>query len=233
MGISFATRLLDFISPRLCVACSRRLSPSEEYVCGTCQLHFPRTGFHLKPLDNIMAQMFWGQMPTEKATALLYYQPNTETSKIILSLKYNNEPDIGIVMGRIMATEVLSSGFFDGIDLIMPIPLAKRRLRQRGYNQSEMLAQGVSEKTGISIDYTSVMRTEFKQSQTRLSRWGRMENVSTLFALNGNGDNLSGKHILLIDDVATTGATIIACASAMKNIPNVKFSIMTLGFTHS
>ena len=233
MGIGFATRLLDFIAPRLCVVCGKRLSPSEEYVCGTCLLHLPRTGFHNKPLDNIMAQMFWGQMPTERATALFFYKPDTDTSKIIMSLKYNNNPGIGVAMGRIMASEVSASGFFDGIDMIMSVPLAKQRLRQRGYNQSEMLAQGISEITGINIDKTTIIRTAFKESQTRLHRRERMENVSTLFALNGNGENLSGKHILLVDDVATTGATLIACASAMKDITNVKFSVITLGFTHS
>ena len=176
--------------------------------------------------------MFWGQMPIEKAAALFYYQPETETSKVILSLKYNNMPGIGVVMGRIMAKEVIASGFFDSIDMIMPVPLAKERQRQRGYNQSEMLAQGISEITGIKTDKTSVVRMKFIKSQTQLDRRERIENVDSLFKLRGSADKLAWKHILLIDDVVTTGATLIACASAMKDVPGVKFSVMTLGFTH-
>lgn len=233
MRISLFTRLLDFIAPRFCEMCGKRLSVNEEYVCGVCHLHIPRTFFHKNPSDNIMCKMFWGQMPIERATALMYFLPHSNTSRIVYSLKYNNKPDIGIVMGRIMATEVLQSSFFEGIDIIIPVPLAKERQRQRGYNQSEMLAKGISEVTGISIDTTSVRRMRFKESQTRLTRHDRMNNVENMFVLSDSAQTLAGKHVLLVDDVTTTGATIISCANAMKDIPGIKFSVMTLGFTHS
>lgn len=232
-GISFATRIIDSIAPRLCTMCGNRLSPGEEYVCGVCQLHIPRTSFHLCPLDNIMTKMFWGQIPIERATALFFYQPQSNPSRIIYSLKYNNNPDIGIVMGRTMATEILNSSFLDGISLIIPVPLSPKRLRQRGYNQSERLARGFSDIARIPVDTTSVIRTHFTQSQTRLTRLGRMDNVEDLFQFRSNSSDFEGKHILLIDDVTTTGATIIACANAMKDIPNIRFSIMTLAFTHN
>lgn len=233
MYTSLATRLLDFIAPRRCVMCDNRLSPGEEYVCGICQLHIPRTYFHRNPDDNIMCRMFWGQMPAERATAMFFYQPHSQPSRILHRLKYSNCPDIGVVMGRIMANEAVGSDFFNGVDIIMPVPLAKERKKQRGYNQSEMLARGISEITGLPINTKSVIRTKFKESQTRLSRWGRMDNVENIFLFCGTKEHLTGRHILLVDDVATTGATIIACANAMKAVPGIRFSVMTLAFTHS
>jgi len=229
----FAARLLDFVAPRLCVMCGKRLSTGEEYVCGVCQIHLPRTFFHLKPLDNIMAKMFWGQMPTERATAMFLYQPQSNASKILYNLKYNHKPEIGVMMGRMMAKEIAASGFFEGIDLIVPVPLAPNRMKQRGYNQSAMLAQGISEISGIEVNSHIVIRKGFKESQTRLSRHSRIENVNEQFELATDGRSLADKHILIVDDVATTGATIIACASAMKGISGIKFSVMTLALTHS
>lgn len=228
-----STRLLDFVAPRMCVMCGKRLSTGEEYVCGVCQLHIPRTFFHLKPLDNIMAQMFWGQMPIERATAMFLYQPQSNTSKIVYNLKYSHKPEIGIVMGRMMANEVMASGFFEGIDLIIPVPLAPNRMKQRGYNQSAMLAQGISEISGIKLNSHIVIRKGFKESQTRLNRHSRMENVNEQFVLATDGGSLTDKHILIVDDVATTGATVIACAAAFKGIEGIRFSVMTLAFTHS
>lgn len=233
MNISIATRILDFIAPRRCVMCDNRLSVSEEYVCAVCHLHLPRTAFHLHPFDNIMAKLFWGQIPIERSTALFFYQPHSQPSHILYQLKYDNNPDIGIAMGRIMATEVIKSPFFDGIDIIIPIPLAPKRFRQRGYNQSECIARGISDITQIPVNTTSVTRTHFAKSQTRLSRWERIENVQDIFLFKGNVSSLEGKHILLVDDVTTTGATIIACANALNHIPDIKFSVMTLAFTHN
>lgn len=229
----FATRLLELIAPRLCVMCGKRLSIGEEYVCGACQLHIPRTFFHFHPIDNIMAQMFWGQMPVERAAAMFLFQPQSVSSKIIYDMKYHNNQDLGVVMGRMMAREALPSGFFEGIDMIVPVPLASDRMRQRGYNQSEMLARGISDVSGIEMSTQIVARKEFRQSQTHLSRQERMENVDGQFVLTANSEDLAGKHILIVDDVATTGATIITCATAMKEIQGIRFSVMTLAFTHS
>lgn len=231
--VHMSTRLLDFTAPRLCVMCDKRLSTGEEYICGVCQIHIPRTFFHLQPLDNIMAKMFWGQIPIERATAMFLYLPQSDSSKIVYNLKYNHKPEIGIVMGRMMAKEALASGFFEGIDLIVPVPLTPNRKKQRGYNQSEMLARGISEISGIETSTKIVERKNFKESQThQMSRQGRMENVDGQFILTSNAKDLTGKHILIVDDVATTGATIIACATAMKNIQGIRFSVMTLAFTH-
>ena len=179
---------------------------------------------------NEMNKLFWGQVSIERAAAFFYYESHSDTANIIYKLKYKNHPEVGPIMGRMMANELKNDRFFDGIDGIVPIPLAKKRLRQRGYNQSEEIAKGVSEITGLPIYNNLVKRTVFKGSQTQRSRWGRRDNVEHVFELNSD-PALSAKHLLLIDDVVTTGATMIACSSELAKIDGIKISILSLGFT--
>ena len=220
--ISFWSRLLDLISPRLCVICGERLAVTEETLCSKCYLHLPRTDFGRDLYENVMAKLFWGQIVLEKATALFYYEPHAETANILYELKYKNHPEIGVVMGRMMAN----------IDVLVPIPLAKKRERERGYNQSMMLAKGVSEVTSLPIADKVIRRTKFAGSQTQRGRWERNENVEDVFELT-DGNSINGKHLLLIDDVVTTGATIIACAKEIQKASNVKISVLALGFAKS
>ena len=219
--ISFWRRLLDLIAPRLCVVCGHRLTVTEEVICAKCNFHLPRTGFHHHAYDNEMAKLFWAQIPIEKATAFFYYEAHAETANIIYELKYKNHPEIGNIVGRMLAKEIQPSGFFDGIDGIVPVPLAKKRLRQRGYNQSMEIAQGVSEMTGLPIYKKVVRRNSFKGSQTNKGRWDRQENVEHVFELT-DATAVSNKHLLLIDDVITTGATCIACAKALCQSGNIR-----------
>lgn len=231
MKTSIWSQLIDLIAPRLCIMCGKRLEVEEEYICQACSDELPRTNFHHNAEENMMAQMFWGLMPIERATAWFYFAPNTKTSNIIYDLKYHNQPDIGISMGEAMTQEIADSGFFDGIDVIVPIPLAPQRKKQRGYNQSTMIARGISGKTGIPVVEDAVTRLHFEQSQTQLDRWERLKNVEQQFKA-GNTKQLDGKHVLLVDDVTTTGATIIACATALRQAQEIRFSVLTLGFTH-
>ena len=229
--ISFWSRLLDLISPRLCVVCGNRLAVTEEVVCSKCYLHLPRTDFDNDLYENVMAKLFWGQIKLEKATALFYYEAHAETAKILYELKYKNHPEIGVVMGRMMAKELMKSGLFEDIDALVPVPLAKKREHERGYNQSLELAKGVSEVTGLPIANLVIRRTKFVGSQTKRGRWERNENVEHVFELVD--DNISDQHLLLIDDVVTTGATVIACAKEMQKASNVKISVLALGFVKS
>ena len=228
--MNWITRFLDFISPRLCVVCGHRLAPTERSVCAVCLFHLPRTDFHQKPLDNQMAQLFWKLTTVQKAAALFYYHPHSETAQIVYRLKYNNRPDVGEDMGRVMAREMQRSDFFSDIDVLLPVPLSRKRLRQRGYNQSEKLATGISDITHLPIVTKALRRKDFHRSQTSLNRWQRQENVSDTFELIDDSQ-LRGKHILLIDDVCTTGATLIACANAIKEVEGIRISVLTLGFT--
>jgi ComF family protein len=226
---AYLTRLLDLIAPRTCAVCGHRLTVTEQSICGVCLLHLPLTRYAFAPLDNLMTQTFWGQLPILRAASLFFYEGHSEVANLIYHLKYHNRPQIGIDMGRILAAKFTLYHFFDDIDVIIPVPLAHRRLRERGYNQSECIAQGISQITGLPIDTHSLERTDFEGSQTQLNRWNRRENVDHLFRLTPR-QTLTGKHILLVDDVCTTGATLIACGSAIIHSGDVRISVATLGF---
>jgi ComF family protein len=229
MIISCWRRLLDLISPRLCVVCGHRLTVTEEVICAKCNFHLPRTDFHRNAYENEMAKLFWHQIPIERATAFFYYQPHSSTANIIYQLKYKNHPEIGEVMGRMVGKELMPSGFFDGIDGIVAVPLTKKRQRQRGYNQSMEIARGISEVTGLPLFDKVVKRVSFKGSQTSLGRWDRNENVEKVFELI-DPTAIHGKHLLVIDDIVTTGATCIACAKELVKANNIKISVLSLGF---
>lgn len=155
-----------------------------------------------------------------------------ETANILYELKYKNHPEVGEVMGRLMAKELQPSGFFDGIDGIVPIPLAKKRQRQRGYNQSLEIARGISAITSLPIYNKVVRRKAFEGSQTNKGRWERNENVEGVFELK-DASAIQGKHLLMVDDVVTTGATVIACVQELCKADNVKVSVIALGFSKS
>ena len=130
------TRFLDFISPRQCVVCGERLSPTERSLCSVCVLHLPRTTYQFTPNDNPMAQLFWHLTSVERAAALLFYEPHSEMARIVYDMKYHDRPDIGEDMGRLMANEMEFARYFDGIDVLLPVPLSRKRLRLNGTGSS-------------------------------------------------------------------------------------------------
>ena len=230
MKVSFWKQLLDLVAPRLCTVCGRRLSLTEQVLCVSCNMHLPRTGFQLEAYDNIMARHFWGIIPVERAAALFYYEAASEVSRIIYDLKYHDRPEIGREMGNLVASEFSEAGFFDGIDVIVPIPLARSRQWQRGYNQSLCIAKGISRVTGLPIYNKVVCRTKFVKSQTEMGQWERKKNVENVFKLKDTAA-IRGRHVLLVDDVVTTGATMAACARELLKAGDVKVSLLSLGFT--
>ena len=199
-------------------------------MCCSCMFGLPLTHFANSPYDNIMARMFWGLFPLEKAAALSYYEPNTEFSRVIHAMKYFGRQDVGIHLGELLARTLQENDFFSDIDVIIPVPLSKERLKERGYNQTSLVAKGMANITGIAVAEGILERTEFAVSQTHLNIYERRENVNKAFRLN-DGSRLSGKHLLLIDDVMTTGATLTSCATQLLTIEDVRISIATLGFT--
>lgn len=222
--------LLDWIYPRQCLMCGRHLTVEERHICLSCLMDLPRTTFHLHP-ENFMEERFRGLFPLERTAALFLYEKGAAVCNIIYSLKYHDQPDIGVFFGRLLAWDILDSGFFEGIDCIIPVPLAPGRLRERGYNQAAMIARGVSSKTGIPVLETHLVRTRENPTQTRQSVRGRFENAERLFEVR-HPEELAGKHVLLVDDVVTTGATIRACADALMTCPDIRFSVLSLGCTY-
>jgi len=224
------TEIFDLISPRSCAVCGDTLQATESVVCGVCHLRMPQTDFGKNPYDNPMARLFWGQFPIEKAAAYFYYIPHSDTSRLIYHLKYHHQPEIGENMGRMTANALKPYRFFDDIDAIVPIPITGRRLRQRGYNQSMEIACGISEATQLPILKKAVRRIQFDTSQTRMKGWQRKENVRDAFQMI-TPEAVEGKHLLLVDDIVTTGSTVIACAQELCKAGDVRFSVVSLGFT--
>ena len=230
MRTSFWTKLLDVISPRMCAICGERLSANERVLCAACHLHLPLTHYEEQPLDNPMARLFWGLFPVERAAALFFYQPQAPVSRLIFDMKYHHQPEVAEHMGSIMARQFAAAGFFDGIDALVPMPITWLRRWKRGYNQSHELARGISEVTALPIYNDVVKRVRFRQSQTKQHAWDRLRNVEDAFRLV-RPERIAGRHLLLIDDIVTTGATITACASELAKVPDVRISILSLGLT--
>lgn len=227
---NFCVSIIRLVAPKRCTVCDATLGVGESVVCSVCAAHLPRTWHCRQPYDNTMARMFWGRVPIERAASLFYFEPQSEVSRIVYSFKYHNRPDNAMLIGRLAAKEMGASGFFNGIDAIVPVPLARNRQRHRGYNQSYELAKGIRGITGIPIIKGAVIRKTFTESQTHKSHWERMANVEYAFELR-KPELLRGKHVLVVDDVATTGSTVSACAREIIKGGDVKISVFALGFT--
>lgn len=217
---------LFLLFPRCCVVCGRSLVKGEECICTLCNLNLPRTNYHLRK-DNPVERLFWGSIPLGRATSFFFYHKGSDFRQILHQLKYGGRKEIGAIMGRYMASELLVSGFFQGIDVIVPVPLHKKKQQIRGYNQSEWIARGITAVTGIPVDTEMIVRRKNTETQTRKSVFERWENVDGIFELH-HAKALAGKHILLVDDVLTTGATTVACASCLAEIEGIHISILTL-----
>ena len=234
MENTLKTWFLSFIQlffPRQCAVCGIPLQEGEEGICMKCNIDMPRTNYHTRK-DNPVERIFWGKMPLEHATAYFFYHKGSDFRRILHQLKYGGRKDLGVTMGRFIAAELAVSGFFRDIDVIIPIPLHPRKQKLRGFNQSECVARGVAAVTGIAIDTTSVVRCKYTDTQTRKSAYERWENVDGIFRLQCP-ERFSGKHILIIDDVLTTGATITACADAFCGVEGLRISVLTLAMANS
>lgn len=217
---------LALLFPRCCLVCGRPLAKGEECICTMCNINLPRTNYHLRE-DNPVEQLFWGKIPLERATSFFFYRKGSDFRQILHQLKYGGQKELGVIMGRYMASEFLPSGFFKGIDLIIPVPLHKKKQQLRGYNQSEWIARGIVAVTGIPMNTESIIRKKNTETQTRKSTFERWENVDGIFELH-SFECFQGKHVLIVDDVLTTGATTVACASALMKVQGIRISILTL-----
>lgn len=228
--ISFIRRILDFFMPRYCAVCGRRLGITDHTICMACNWRLPRTNFCKNPKDNEMAKLFWLLIPIENAAALFFYHAHSNSTNIILKLKYDGKWNYAEDMGCITAHEFMKYDFFDGIDAIIPVPITRKREMERGYNQSYHIALGVNAITGLPVIKDAIKRTTFTVSQTEKSSLERKENVKNAFKLV-NGEKVRGKHILIIDDVVTTGSTVTACAEELMKAGAIAFSVLSIGFT--
>ena len=201
-------------------------------MCACCNHSLPRTVYAKSSYDNRLVRLFWGRIPIEKGAAFFFYKAHSDTSRLIYQLKYGGHPELGEGLGRIVAAEFAHDSFFEGITAVVPVPLARQREKERGYNQSVEIARGISAETGLPVLDKVLERVSFHGSQTQKGRWERNENVEKAFRLLDTSA-LNNQHILLVDDVITSGATLVAAAKEVLKGENVKVSVLSLGFANN
>lgn len=220
------TNFVSLLFPTLCQACGESLVTGEELICLNCRYNLPFTDFHLKP-DNMVAQQFWGKIHLEGAYAMCYFAKGGKMQHLMHHFKYKGIQKIGNLLGNIAGEQLLKSPVFKSADVVIPVPLHKSRLRKRGYNQSMCFAEGLSEKMRIPIEENNLVRLRATETQTHRSRFSRFENMREVFTLT-NPESLRNKHVLLVDDVVTTGSTLEACGTALLKAEGLKLSIATI-----
>lgn len=214
--------------PERCAVCGCGLVRGAELICPRCQWDMPQTGY-CRVHDNPVARKFWGLLPTEEASSLIFFSTNSPYRELIHLFKYKGQWGISRTLGEWFGTQLREGGLYEGVDVIVPIPLHRRRLLKRGYNQSEYIAQGIARTLGKPLCCGNVVRSGYNRSQTRTrdhnDRW---ENVEGIFSVR-RPEALAERHILLVDDVLTTGATLISCGETiLRNVPGSRISIATL-----
>lgn len=218
--------LLNILYPNLCVVCGESLLKHEELLCLSCLHSIPKTNFHLQPENNI-EKRFWGKVSVERATAFFYFQKGSPFQKILHNLKYNDNKELGRLMGKYAGVDLSESLDFNAVDLIIPVPLHPAKMKQRGYNQSEWIGMGVAELLGKPQNLTSLVRTKANVTQTKKSIFDRFENTEGIFEV-ADAQAIAYKHILLVDDVLTTGSTLEACIHALLGVEGVRVSVFAL-----
>jgi len=202
----------EFVFPEACAVCALPVSTGTRFVCIRCRAKLTVLDLHHLP-ENSMTDRFWGRIPVERAAALLPYSQGTPAQRLMWLLKYDNRPEVGVKLGAWLGQMIKSSFVFGSVDYVVPVPLHEDKLRLRGYNQAERVATGIAEKLGAECLPFAVLRKKYTDTQTRKTQFERMENVESVFELSPKhteGSSMTGKHVLLVDDVMTTGATLEA-----------------------
>jgi len=221
--------LVSLIYPKLCVICGEPLVENEKFFCYACYLKLPITNYHFIS-DNRAMERLAGKVSLTKASSYLYYNKGGIAQKLITEIKYRGNQDLGEWIGAYISKDMISSDFFKGIDYLIPVPLHRSKEKKRGFNQAEKIAEGISRTTGIRMETKNVFREKANTSQTRKGVFDRWKNTQNLFDIK-DPKLFEGKHILLIDDVLTTGSTLEALAQSLLKSPEVKISILTLAVT--
>lgn len=218
--------LLNLLYPNLCASCQEVLLKNENVICYNCLVDLPRSLYY-QDIENPIAKLFWGKIKLEIAISAFTFIKRGKVQRLMHELKYQGNTKVGELMGIELGKEIDKAGIMDKVDVVIPVPLHKKKLKQRGYNQSEFIAIGVAKALECEMDTDLLKRMEHSESQTKKSKYERWENVGEAFTLT-DANQYTNKHILLVDDVVTTGATLEACCKKLEEIEGVKLSIGTL-----
>lgn len=224
--LNASTCLLELFYPKVCMACGTHLFTDEEEICKMCLRRLPRTGFEKHPDDNAISAMMWGRCEIKYAYALYVYRKGERLQQMLHSLKYRGNKPIGSVFGRELGRLIKKSDIH--FDVLLPVPLHPRKMRQRGFNQSMVIAKGMQEILDTPIDVESIHRQVFSSTQTKKNRFERWKNVEHIFHL-ADSNLLKGKSVLVVDDVITTGSTMEAVVNKLSMIEGVSVSLATVG----
>ncbi|MEO5673141.1 MAG: phosphoribosyltransferase family protein [Chitinophagales bacterium] len=223
--------LNDFFSlfyPSLCCSCGKALGRGEDVICTFCQHYLPKTNFHLKR-DNAIEKHFWGRVEIFRGSSQYYFQKGSRIQHLIHQLKYKGKTEVGIKLGMIYGTELRQSSDYDDVDVIVPVPLHKSKELSRGYNQVDLFCTGLSRAMEVPWEKNNLQRMRATETQTHKTRFERWENVGTVFGVN-DAKKFEGRHVLLTDDVITTGSTLEACAGELLALAGTTVSIATIAY---
>ncbi len=220
--------LLDFIMPRYCKVCGKRLNVGEDHLCMGCFASMPVLEWNSQEGFSTAERILMSEKSVCRAASVIQYDKDSDYRKILYHLKYYSHPDVGTWLAKLGAEKLAEKGFFDDIDIIIPVPLSKKKLRQRGYNQSSYIAFGIRQLTGLPVYEDVLSREKGKSRQAGLGRFQRWNNARGLYSVE-RPERLNGKHVLLVDDVMTTGATLCSVIRTLNEAnPEVKVSVFTL-----
>lgn len=222
---TWLSSFLNLFYPNLCLACGKNLPAGSSYICVSCQYKLPQTRYHLEK-ENPFTERFWGRVELFSGAALYHFTKGGRTQQLIHQLKYEGKKQLGVRLGQLYGSYLKEAPLFQPAELVIPVPLHPRKAHLRGYNQSRLFARGLSESMGIPW-MNGLARRQYTSTQTQKTRIERFENVEHAFEVRLH-PKLAGKHILLVDDVITTGATLEACARKLLELPGVKISLATI-----
>jgi ComF family protein len=223
------TSLINLFYPRICAGCEAFLLEDEKVICTQCRHQIPLTN-HLAIPNNEAFQKFYGKIPVEFAAALFYFHKEGIVQEMIHKLKYKGHEEIGTAIGVWFAEELKNYDSLKDVSCIVPVPLHPKKLRERGYNQVTSFGKALSENLNIPFEEKLLIRNLYTKTQTKKNLLGRTELAQNLFDIT-NDISLNGNHILLVDDVITTGSTLEKCCNALLKIPNVKVSVLCMAMS--
>ncbi|SEW08168.1 ComF family protein [Chitinophaga arvensicola] len=229
MLTSLLTPLVHLFYPHCCELCGTDLHQADELLCLRCAQALPLTHFQRYP-DNPVAQVFRGRIPLQQASATYYYNQSSGLQQLIHRFKYHQRPDIATWLGKQTGYQLQESSWIKDIDLLVPVPLNARKEKQRGYNQATLLARGIAAVIPLPVSPATLRREHFTATQTKKGRTDRWQNVAHVFSISGNLSG--GLHVLLVDDVITTGATTEACCNVLQKA-GARVSVCCLAYAWS